>query len=169
MTRKIGLGLGALVLLLIVGVAVWTTTCPCDRTPGFMLLGDVQEAPVADWSFVNDVPLCQIQVYAGIIPHAINLNCMATPEGELFLSCSVCDTKYWPSMVGENESGRLRLNDRVYPVVVNRIQDEAILERAWAARVKKLQVHGGGPFNPAPPPDAKRPPNWWTFQLRSAL
>ena len=150
------------------GIAVWTTTCPCDRTPGFILLGDVQEGPVTDWSFVNDVPLCQIQITAGFLPHAINLNCMATPEGELFLSCSVCSTKYWASHVGQNEPGRLRLNGRVYPVVLNRVMDEAVLDRAWAARVKKLQVHGGGSINPAPPPDAKRPDGWWSFQLRSA-
>jgi hypothetical protein len=98
----------------------------------------------------------------------VNLNCMATPEGELFLSCSVCSTKYWASQVGQNEPGRLRLNGRVYPVVLNRVQDEVVLDRAWAARVKKLQVHGEPPYNPAPPPDAKRPESWWTFQLRSA-
>jgi hypothetical protein len=50
-----------------------------------MLLGDVQETPITDWSFVNDTPLCQIQVYAGFRPHAVNLNCVATEQGELFL------------------------------------------------------------------------------------
>jgi hypothetical protein len=167
-SRKILLGLVALLIVLAGGVAVWTTTCPCDRMPGFMLLGDMQETPVSDWTFVNDVPLCQIQISAGVLPHAVNLNCMATPEGELFLSCSVCSTKYWASQVGQNEPGRIRLNGRVYPVVLNRVQDEAVLDRAWAARVKKLQVHGEPPYNPAPPPDAKRPESWWSFQLRSA-
>jgi len=61
-------------IVVIGGVAVWTTTCPCNRTPGFMLLGDVQATPVTDWRFVNDVPLCQIQMYAGIMPDAVNLN-----------------------------------------------------------------------------------------------
>jgi hypothetical protein len=162
----------AVVALLVVaagGVGVWTMTCPCNRVPGFVLMGDVQTTPVTDWSFANDVPLCQIQIYAGFIPHAVNLNCMATPEGELFLSCSVCSSKFWASEVGQNEPGRLRLNGRVYPVVLNRVQDEAVLDRAWAARVKKLQVHGEPPYNPAPPPDAKRPESWWSFQLRSAV
>jgi hypothetical protein len=166
--RKVLLGLAALIIVLVGGVGVWTMTCPCNRTPGFMLLGDLQTTPVTDWSFVNDIPLCQIQIYAGFIPHAVNLNCMATPEGDLFLSCSVCSSKYWASQVGPNEPGRVRLNGRVYPVVLNRVQDEAVLDRAWAARVKKLQVHGEPPYNPAPPPDAKRPESWWSFQLRSA-
>jgi hypothetical protein len=166
--KKLLVALTALLIVAVGGIAVWTATCPCDRTPGFVLLGDVQDSPITDWSFANDVPLCQIQIYAGFIPHAINLNCMATPEGELFLSCSVCSTKYWASHVGQDEPGRLRLNGRVYPVILNRVQDEAVLDRAWAARVKKLQVHGGGAVNPAPPPDAKRPEGWWSFQLRSA-
>jgi hypothetical protein len=167
--RKILLGLAAFVIVAAVGMAVWmTTTCPCNRMPGLVLLGDVQQTPVTDWSFVNDIPLCQIQVYTGFIPHAVNLNCMATPEGELFLSCSGCSTKYWSRGVGRDEPGRLRLNGRVYPVVLNRVADEAVLDRAWAARVKKLQVHGGGPYNPVPAVDATRPDSWWSFQLRSA-
>lgn len=167
--RKFLLGLIALVIVAAGGTAVWTTTCPCNRVPGLMLLGDVQEAPVTDWSFANDIPLCQIQISAGVIPHAVNLNCMATPDGALFLSCSGCADKYWSSHVGPNERGRLRLNDRVYPVVLNRVQDEGLLDQAWAARVKKLQVQGGGPYNPVPPPDAKRSASWWSFQLRSAV
>ena len=101
---KILLGLIALVIVAAGGTAVWTTTCPCNRVPGFMLLGDVQEAPVTDWSFVNDIPLCQIQISAGIIPHAVNLNCMATPDGALFLSCSA------------TESAKLGRTTSVYPI-----------------------------------------------------
>jgi hypothetical protein len=168
-TRIILLGLAALVIVAATGITVWTRSCPCNRIPGLALLGDVQETPVTDWSFVNDIPLCQIQVYAGFIPYAVNLNCMATPDGELFLSCSGCSDKYWPGYVGQNEPGRLRLNGRVYPVVLSRVQDEAVLDRAWEARAKKLQVHGEPTYNPAPAPDAKRPESWWSFHLRSAV
>jgi hypothetical protein len=133
-----------------------------------MLLGEVHQPPVTDWSFANDVPLCQIQISAGWRPHAVNLNCMATPDGALFLSCSVCSTKYWAAHVAPNDRARLRLNGVVYPVVLNRVIDPDVLDRAWAARVKKLQVHGGGEYNPARPPDAKRPDGWWSFQVRSA-
>jgi hypothetical protein len=167
--RPLLLGLAVLVIVAAAGITVWTRSCPCNRMPGLMLLGDVQEAPVTDWSFVNDIPLCQIQVYAGFIPYAVNLNCMATPDGELFLSCSGCSEKYWPGYVGQNESGRLRLGDRVYPVVLNRVEDEALLNRAWEARTKKLQVHGEPNYNPAPAPNATRPESWWTFHLRSAV
>jgi hypothetical protein len=169
LARKVLLGLTALFVVALGGVAVWTTTCPCDNIPGFMLLGDVQKGPVTDWRFVNDIPLCQIQVYAGPMPHAVNLNCMATPDGKLYLSCGACDRKFWGRHVEDGAHGRLRLKDKVYPVIFTRVKDPAVTEQAWVARVKKLQVYGGGPYNPTPPPGAERPPSWQAIQLRSAV
>ncbi|MGI9250480.1 MAG: hypothetical protein ACR2PR_04705 [Pseudohongiellaceae bacterium] len=168
--KKILLTLAAtLAVATIGGLAVWTAVCPCERTPGFMLLGDVQEEPVQDWSFANDVPLCQLQVYAGgWRPHSINLNCMASPEGDLFLSCSGCTRKYWAAQVGTDEPARLRLNDDIYPVLVNRVTNPATLDQAWIARVTKLQTHGGGAYNPTPDSIAPRPDHWWSFHLVSA-
>lgn len=152
----------------IAGFFIYSSICPCERTPGGLLMGETTGEPVSDWSFVNEVPLCQIQIWAGIRPHSVNLNCMATDEGKLYLSCSFCDTKYWASKVEPNESGRIRLNGVVYPVVFNRVQDPAEMDQAWAARVAKLQVHGGA-GNPAPPPDAPRADRWWTFNLVSSI
>ena len=91
---------------------------------------------------------------------------MATPEGEMYLSCSFCDTKYWASKVETNEIGVMRLNGITYPVHVNRITDPATMDKAWSARVQKLQVYQSLD-NPAPDPDSKRPDRWWTFQITS--
>ncbi len=173
MLKKILIGLGiALLAAVLVGGGVWTLSCPCEGTPGFVLLGEVQEAPVTDWSFANDVALCQVQISVGLRPHSVNLNCMATPEGELFLSCSVGSQKYWCPRVGPDEPGRLRLDGVVYPVVLNRVTDPTVLDRAWAARITKLQkpaVQAVQPGGGAPPPlDQPRPGHWWTFQVRSA-
>ncbi len=151
----------------VAGFFIYSSICPCERTPGGLLLGERSTEAVSDWSFVNQVPLCQIQIWAGIRPHSINLNCMSTAEGKLYLSCSVCESKYWASKVGENESGRVRLNGLVYPVTFHRVLDPEELDKAWAARVSKLQVHGG-PGNPAPPADAVRDDRWWSFNLISA-
>ncbi len=168
MRRTLLIGAGVLAVVVVAGVGVWTTTCPCETTPGFVLLGDTQEAPVTDWQFANDVPLCQLQVSVYGLPHAINLNCMATPEGRLFLSCSVCDRKVWAAHVTPGSPGRLRLEGRVYPVTVTRVTDEATLDAAWRARVTKLQVHGTETgVNARPAPDAPRPDHWWSFELRS--
>ena len=150
----------------VIGFLIYSSICPCDRTPGGFLFGDSSDGQVNDWSFANNVELCQLQIYAGIRPHSINLNCMATPEGEMYLSCSVCDMKYWAAKVGENERGVMRLDGVVYPVYLNRITEPTEMDRAWRARVTKLQIHGG-PGNPAPPSDAPRADRWWTLQVTS--
>lgn len=163
----IGASLGALVIVAAAGFLIYSSICPCDRTPGGFLFGDRAEEPVSDWRFANDVPLCQMQIYDGLRPHSVNLNCMATEDGNLYLSCSVCTRKYWAGKVDNDERGVMRLNGVTYPVVINRVQDPAEMERAWDARVEKLQVHGGGPYNPVPDPDAERPDHWWTFHVES--
>ena len=162
----VGGTVAALLTVGFIGFIIFSSVCPCDRTPGGFLFGESADGPVSDWSFANNVELCQLQIWAGIRPHSINLNCMATPEGEMYLSCSVCDTKYWAARVGENEPGTMRLDGVTYPVYLNRVIDPATMDRAWSARADKLQAQGG-PGNPAPPPDARRNDRWWTFRVTS--
>ena len=170
--RKILLGVAAgLALVIVAGGVAWTVSCPCDATPGFVLLGEAHEAPVDDWSFANDVSLCQIQIGIALRPHSVNVNCMATPEGDLYISCSVGDQKYWCPRVQQDHAGRLRLDGVVYPVVLNRELDPAALDRVWSARIRKLQkphVHARQPGSGDPPPlDTPRPESWWTFHVTS--
>jgi hypothetical protein len=161
----------AIVLIAAGGGAYWALSCPCGGVPGFVLRGEEHREPVQDWRFANDVSLCQVQITAGWLPHSVNLNCMATPSGELFLSCSVGTRKYWCQRVGADHPGRLRLNGSVYPVVLNRVTDPATLDAAWAARIQKLQRPDVQALQPpgsvTPPLDAKRPDSWWSFQVRS--
>ena len=85
--------LATLALVTVCGGAYWAATCPCDGTPGFILRGELNNELVTDWRFANDVDLCQIQISVGWRPHSVNLNCMATPAGDLYLSCSFGDRK----------------------------------------------------------------------------
>lgn len=163
----IGGSLAGLVAIAVVGFLIYSSVCPCERTPGGFLFGESADGPVNDWSFVNDVPLCQLQIYAGIRPHSINLNCMASPDGEMYLSCSVCDRKYWAARVEADEAAVMRLDGITYPVTLNRVQDSSTMDKAWLARITKLQIHGGGAANPVPDPDQQRPDHWWTFHVTS--
>jgi len=169
---KIRLILGSLLGVLaaggVVGFIIFSSICPCEGTPGGFLFGDRTDEVVTDWSFANQVELCQIQIWAGVRPHAVNLNCMSTPDGKLYLSCSVCDTKYWAGKVEPNESGRLRLDGVVHPVVFNRITDPAEMDRAWRARDLKLNTMIQNPVG-APQPGAPRADRWWTFNVVSSL
>ncbi len=156
---------GVTASLLVVAFLGWSITCPCERTPGGLLFGDQIDDEISDWSFANDVSLCQIQI-SGLLPYSINLNCMATSSGDLYLSCSVCDTKRWAGIVVGNGRAKMRLDGTVYPVTATRVMDPDELDRAWAARVDKLQVHSS-PINPAVPVGTPRPDRWWSFRVVS--
>ena len=129
--------------------------CPCDRTPGGWLLGETVAEPVSDWSFVNAVPLCQIQV-GSWLPHSVNLNCMSS-EGKLYLSCARCDGKFWSTVALEIPEARIRMAGKVYPVKVSRVEDSRTLDEAWIARAAKL----GRPL------DTPRADGWWSFRVES--
>lgn len=148
------------------GFSYWFFTCPCDRIPGGYLLGAEVAEPVGDWAFANDVTLCQVQINAGFLPHSINLNCMATNAGDLYLSCSDCGTKRWSNAVLGDGTARLRLYEDVYPVNLTRVMDDRELDSAWGARVRKLNSLPT-PASAAPPPDAPRPDGWWSFRVES--
>jgi hypothetical protein len=161
-----GAALAALVAIPIAAFLYWFLTCPCDRMPGGYLLGAEAEEQVTDWSFANGVQLCQIQISAGFLPHSINLNCMSTSAGDLYLSCSQCASKRWSNAVLSNGTARLRLNTTVYPVNLTRVVDPSELDRAWGARVMKLNTLVA-PETPPPPPSAPRPDDWWSFRVVS--
>ncbi len=159
-------GPAALVILLVIAFYGWSVTCPCERTPGGVLFGLEQEFPVDDWAFANQVTLCQIQINAGFRPHAINLNCFANGDGNLYLSCSSCDGKRWSGFAIRDSRARLRLDTNVYPVHLTRIVDPAELDMAWVARLDKLHSLEE-PANPVVPLGTPRPDGWWTFRVRS--
>jgi hypothetical protein len=123
--------------------------------PGGYLIGREVDEAVRDWSFANEVPLCQLEV-ASTLPHSINLNCMAT-EGELYVSCSNCEGKHWSSVALAQPNGRVRVADAIYPVTLTRIEDVSTLDRAWLARASKTGT----------PASRERPDHWWSFRLVS--
>jgi hypothetical protein len=165
--RIAGYALGLVLVVGLIFAGRWFITCPCDTMPGAVLWGEVVEEPVTDWSFANEVELCQIQVQGAIFPQALNLNCMATPQGQLYLSCSNCEPKRWSRLAMNNENGRIRLNGLVYPVTITRVTDAAEADRSWEARLIKLEdstvLGAGTPVGTPRPADDQ----WWTFRIAS--
>ena len=139
----------------LIGGAVFWFVCPCAIVPGGPLAGEEAPAPVTDWSFVNDVGLCQVEVDRGI-PWSINLNCMSS-GGDLYVSCSQCEGKGWSAAALDNPAGYIRARETIYPVTLTRLIHADALDVAWAARVAKLGLE----------PDTPRPGHWWSFQLTS--
>lgn len=149
--------LWAVGVLMIIGAIGYTATCPCGPVPGAWLFGERVEAPVSDWSFVNDrslVPLCQLQVTTWRA-HSINLNCMST-GGRLFVSCSNCASKSWSNDALSHPRGMLRAAGKLYPVTLQRLQEAHMLDAAWSARLAKIKGEA-----------APRPAHWWSFELVS--
>ena len=89
---------------------------------------------------------------------------MSTPSGQLYLSCSQCGVKRWSNAAVNNGRARLRLDGTVYPVTVTRVMNPTELDRAWSARVQKLNQLET-PASAAPPPSAPRPDHWWSFRV----
>lgn len=168
--RRGAIGVTILVIVLALAAAAfltWFFACPCERTPGSYLRGEVVQEPVTDWGFANDVQLCQIQVNTRPLAHAINLNCMATDEGNLYLSCASCEGKRWSTAALNDPRARLRLDDQVFPVRLARVTDPAELDLAWRTRAAKLHrlrgSEGAATDNPRPEDGA-----WWSFRVVSA-
>ncbi len=139
----------------LVALSVFWFSCPCERTPGGPVRGELVSVPVNDWSFANEVPLCQMQVN-GVVPWSVNLNCMAD-QGALYISCARCEGKYWSGRALADPQGNIKIGAKVYPVMLRRVMDAAELDRAWAARANKT---GRGR-------DRARDPLWWSFALTS--
>lgn len=137
-------------------VMTFVVRCPCERMPGTVLFGSQVSAPVSDWSFANDVRLCQIEVQ-GVIPWSVNLNCMADAQGALFLSCARCDGKYWSGRALSNPEARIRIGGDLYPVRLARVQVNERQDHAWRTRAAKT---GMGVDRP-------RPDHWWSFAVTS--
>lgn len=141
--------LGSLALLASLGIG------PCGPIAGGALSGNVVEEPVADWSFVNQVPRCSVEVRPES-PHSVTVNCMSL-RGELYVSCSECEGKRWSAYALADAAGRIRISDDVHPVRLRRVEEPARLDAVWKARAAKLGKDESEP----------RPEGWWTFQLTS--
>ncbi len=144
--------IAALLGIAVVAALTLYFVCPCSRLPGGYLLGPEVTQPVEDWSFANQVPLCQVEVRA-VVPHSVNLNCMAS-AGRLYLSCANCADKHWSRAALERPAARLRIGEAVYPVMLTRVEDRTELDAAWRARATKLGA------TTVPP----RAEGWWSFR-----
>jgi hypothetical protein len=153
--KTVYLSASLIALGLLAATLIFWFSCPCDRLLGGPLKGELVSAPVSDWSFANDAPLCQVQV-AAIIPWSVNLNCMSE-GGQLYLSCARCEGKFWSSAALDNANGYIAMSGNIYPVAMVRILDNETLDIAWRNRAQKV---GRGRVLP-------RADHWWSFSLTS--
>lgn len=168
-TERLNWILGA-VLAASVVAGGWGATCPCGRVPGLTVGGQTVIQPVTDWQFVNEAGLCQLQIGVALLPYAINLSCMAAPDGTLFIGCWACEGKFWSAHVAPGEPAWFRVGGQRYPVTLTRVTEPARLDQAWGAWLVKrtaLAASATTGRTPPPPEGSQRPATWWSFQVRS--
>ncbi len=128
----------------LVAVALLAAGCPLGPFSGGHLGGDVQPAPVSDWSFVNDSETCQLETNPDD-PHSVNVWCAGHGENvyvpsSMILGPTVPTERQWIQNVQANPAVRLRVEGRVYELEAVRVTDDgeyatvlAVLERKYDA------------------------------------
>ena len=128
---------------------------PCSRLRGTDLVGEVVPGQVADWTFIETLGLCQLEVRPER-PYSITAYCIESQKA-LYVGCMRCPGKVWPELAIGNPSARVQFKDKIYMVDVERVTDEALRNRVWADRFARR-----GPGEPSPTPE-----HWWLFSLAS--
>jgi len=175
---RIVAGLVALIAVLALGVYAWGQ--PIQQIPGRRLRGNEVTQPVTDWSFVNRVGLCEVEVNPDS-PHSVTVGCYGAPQ-YLYVSHTIIPgaRKSWAEILMDNPNARVKFDDNVYPVKATRIYDPA--ERQKVATERRGASPRRGPTlmgriisffnNPGagarPSMEATTPPdNLWLYKMES--
>jgi hypothetical protein len=145
---------------LLLGFLVLLGNQPCGPIPGDALEGELVAEPVADWSFVDAVPRCQLEVRPEQ-PHSVTTYCFAGDDGVLYVPAIMGDSKKWTKLAVADPRARIRIAGKIHPVTIERIDDPT--ERLVAARLGYRKYHDGE----EPPADFDVPEDRWFFRLRS--
>ena len=129
---------------------------PWERTPGGKLLGQVHTEQVSDWSFVSDAKRCAVETRPQF-PHSVTVNCWSL-DGQLYIGCMNCQGKTWSRYLLAEPNVRVRVLDRIYPVVFTRVKDQEEMLEAWRARWMAMQ-------RPEPVPEV--PGHYYLFSVSS--
>ncbi|MFN3237452.1 MAG: hypothetical protein ACE37D_10355 [Pseudomonadales bacterium] len=128
---------------------------PCGPIAGGALEGEVEQAVIKDFRFVQDVEHCALEVNQDK-PHSVTVNCWAVGK-QLFIGCQDCDGKTWSSAILDNPMARVKIGEKLYPVKATRMQDQGAIERAWRFRWEKYEE--GEPESV--------PAGYWLFHMGS--
>jgi len=132
---------------------------PNERRPGLWLSGEVETAPVTDWSFTD--PILQIYLETRTwygIRHSVTVVC-AVHDGALYVPSvyyghgEFPDERHWHANVARDPRVRLQIGDRLYERRAVLVTDPAEWNGVLAAFMQKM------PFwkDLAEKPEAERP------------
>src|SRR5688572_26651672 len=121
------------------------TACqPKDRRPGLWLSGDVETAPVTDWSFVDAHReiFVETRTWYGI-PHSVTTVVVAH-NGTLYVPSvyfeggEFPDARFWNRNVVRDPRVRLKIGDRIYERQAALVEDPAEWNDVLAAFARRI-------------------------------
>ena len=119
------------VLVLVYIAAIFIPINPNEQQPGTRLSGNFAEDQNPDWSFMEGRTRAYIETRSlYLIPHSITVSSWSQ-NGQLYVGCLACDTKYWPTNVVRDPNIRIKIDDKIYKRRAVRLSDEerdAIIE-----------------------------------------
>ena len=150
---------GIALAVLAVGGAVWypNRTDPVAMLAGRALSGEVANELIEDWSFADEHRLIKVETRPAA-PHSVTTASLVF-EGDLYVPAKSGSTKSWTQYALADARARLKIGDRVYPVSLARVRDEALIERLIAFAVKKTRAEVGR--------DMEIPEDVWVFKVQS--
>ena len=119
------------VLVLVYIAAIFIPIDPNEQQPGTRLSGNFADDQNPDWSFMEGRARAYIETRSlYLIPHSITVSSWSQ-NGQLYVGCRACDTKYWPTNVVRDPNIRIKIDDKIYKRRAVRLSDEerdAIIE-----------------------------------------
>jgi len=150
---------GLCALSIALALSLLTACEPVDRRPGLWLSGEVETAPVSDWSFANDQReiFVETRTWYGI-PHSVTTVVVAH-NGTLYVPSvyfeggEFPDARVWNRNAARDPRVRLKIGDRIYERQAVLVEDPAEWNDVLAAFAQRI------PFwqDIANKPEAERP------------
>ena len=101
------------VLVLVYIAAIFIPINPNEQQPGTRLSGNFADDQNPDWSFMEGRTRAYIETRSlYLIPHSITVSSWSQ-NGQLYVGCRACDTKYWPTNVVRDPNIRIKIDDKI--------------------------------------------------------
>ena len=129
---------------------------PRDVQPGLWLSGEEVSGTVDDWRFTDQLEEIFIEARPWYgLPHSTTIWCVAF-QGSLFIGSYGEEKKRWEVNLQADPQARLKINDRLYDVVVTQVTDQSLtaeLDQAYNAKYDMAEVFGN------------EIPAWWFYRV----
>jgi hypothetical protein len=159
--------LGYVVIAIVLAMALFLFTARFHDGPLGMIAGgpfksgtEVATPPEPNWTFAHDVPTVELQLLS---PARSRTTWILEVDGKVYISCGYMNStvgrlwKRWPIEAERDGRAILRIDGRLYPRQLVRIQSGPIVERLTQELARKY----GAPATPA----AVESGALWLFEL----